>query len=376
MMACSRSCFGHEVRAARRNKISKVMESVPRELDRNKIVLIKKGPSSMETSLEGLEEIYAKRPEWKSIEDGGVLSVPIEEFRMINPPKPDRFGNIDFGKKRGRGAGNLIESYPITETVANLNEKILIEYDKEKKRLIAEPKSEVASEQASRAMALKLPEFTAVQKWLDNEAEIDLKKTLGEMMTKLEIPALIIRSVNLKAISALKDLGLELQGDAEIDLVLAFVSGDLLHVVIFEVKRADTYLWQAECSLPNKQAINKAENQLSKDVDVMMTILVGITPSQIKFQTLVCFPESSSLELQNIFCASCLGCGIVFKEDLADLSLLQKKTNVPDKPDLGTTSGKKTLLTLTARLLSQQSLLHIGYREVEDKEKLVSQVQY
>ena len=134
MMACSRSCFGHEVRAARRNKISKVMESVPRELDRNKIVLIKKGPSSMETSLEGLEEIYAKKPEWKSIEDGGVLSVPIEEFRMINPPKPDRFGNIDFGKKRGRGAGNLIESYPITETVANLCEKILIEYDKEKKR--------------------------------------------------------------------------------------------------------------------------------------------------------------------------------------------------------------------------------------------------
>ena len=78
----------------------------------------------METSLEGLEEIYAKKPEWKSIEDGGVLSIPIEEFRMINPPKPDRFGNIDFGKKRGRGAGNLIESYPITETVANLNEKM------------------------------------------------------------------------------------------------------------------------------------------------------------------------------------------------------------------------------------------------------------
>ena len=127
------------------------MESVTKKLDRNKIVLIKKGPSSMETSLEGLEEIYAKKPEWKSIEDGGVLSIPIEEFRMINPPKPDRFGNVDFGKKRGRGAGNLIESYPITETEASLNEKILIEYDKEKKRLIAEGKSEVASEKASRA---------------------------------------------------------------------------------------------------------------------------------------------------------------------------------------------------------------------------------
>ena len=38
-----------------------------------------------------------------------------------------------------------------------------------------------------------------------------------------------------------------------------------------------------------------------------------------------------------------------------------------------TTSGKKKLLTLTARLLSHQSLLHIGYREVEDKEKLVTE---
>ena len=55
------------------------------------------------------------------------------------------------------------------------------------------------------------------------------------------------------------------------------------------------------------------------------------------------------------------------------MSLLQKKTQVPDKPDPATTSGKKYLLTLTARCLSHQSLLHIGYREVEDKEKLVTE---
>ena len=65
--------------------------------------------------------------------------------------------------------------------------------------------------------------------------------------------------------------------------------------------------------------------------------------------------------------------GVICQEDLANLSMLQKKTQVPDKPDPATTSGKKKLLTLTARLLSHQSLLHIGYREVEDKEKLVTE---
>ena len=49
----------------------------------------------------------------------------------------------------------------------------------------------------------------------------------------------------------------------------------------------------------------------------------------------------------------------------------RRKTKVPDSPDQATTIGKQNLLTLSARLLSHQSLLHIGYREVEDKEKLV-----
>ena len=89
-------------------------------------------------------------------------------------------------------------------------------------------------------------------------------------MTDLKVAALMLRSLNLKAISALKDLGVKLQGDAEIDLVVAFVSGDFLHVVVCEVKRANTYPWQKECSLPNKQAVNKAENQLTKDVEVVV----------------------------------------------------------------------------------------------------------
>merc|ERR1712173_215003 len=101
-----------------------------------------------------------------------------------------------------------------------------------------------------------------------------------------------------------------------------------------------------------------------------MAILAGVPPSKIIFHTLACFPDASSSELQVVFCADCLESGVICQEDLADLSLLQKKTQVPDKPDPATASGMKYLLTLSARLLSHQSLLHIAYREVEDKEKL------
>ena len=163
---------------------------------------------------------------------------------MINPPKPDREGNVQFEEKKGKGAGNQIDKYPIAQTISNLNEKVLNKYNIEKDMAKAKGKSNTAAEGAAQAMAKKLPEFTAVQKWLDNEAEIKLKKSLERMMTKLEIPALILRSISVKAISALRDLGLNLPGDAEIDLVLAYVSGDFLHVVVCEVKRAATYPWQ------------------------------------------------------------------------------------------------------------------------------------
>ena len=107
-------------------------------------------------------------------------------------------------------------------------------------------------------MTKRLPEFPAVQKWLENEAEIDLKKALVEMMTGLKIPALVIRYVHLNALSALKDLGLKVSRGVAIDLAMAYVSGESLHVVILEVKRADTYPWRSVSSLPNKQAVNKA----------------------------------------------------------------------------------------------------------------------
>ena len=79
----------------------RMLDSPQQTPDENLRVLIKRGPDKKETSLKELEENYASTPEWKVIEGGGVLSIPIEEFRMINLPKPDRRGQVKFvGKKR------------------------------------------------------------------------------------------------------------------------------------------------------------------------------------------------------------------------------------------------------------------------------------
>ena len=105
--------------------------------------------------------------------------------------------------------------------------------------------------------------------------------------------------------------GLRLSGEAEIDLVLAFVSGVFLHVVIFEVKRADTYPWSTSRAAPSRQAVNKAELQLTKDVDIMMDILAGTPPGQVVIRTLACFPDVSSSDLQTMLYPSCLQTVIV-----------------------------------------------------------------
>ena len=114
------NCVGHKLREERRQKIKKLQNSELVVLDENLRLLIKKGPVSMETSLRELEENYASKPEWKVIEGGGVLSVPVEEFRMINPPKPDRRGYVKFVERKGKRAENLIESFPVALSLIHI----------------------------------------------------------------------------------------------------------------------------------------------------------------------------------------------------------------------------------------------------------------
>ena len=225
---------------------------------------------SKETSLKELEDYYESRPEWKMIAYGGVLSIPLEDFRMIDHPKPDHSGKVGFNKKKGK-KGTKIEDYSVGQTIEHLNALVLSQYNDEKRKSEAEGMSESESERFAAIAALKLPLFCALKAWQDIEAEIKLKNTLKGMMSDLKIPTLIIRSIKLKTMSALNELGLgdgviDPSRDTEIDLVMAYVSGDVLNVVIFEVKRSDTYPWQTTSSHLNKQALNKAEIQLNKDL--------------------------------------------------------------------------------------------------------------
>ena len=86
----------------------------------------------------------------------------------------------------------------------------------------------------------------------------------------------MIRLVNLKQISALKDLCLKLSSDVDIDLVMVYSSGDLLHLNVFEVKK-NMLAWDAKSRPPKK----KAENQLTEDVDILVALLAGTPPDQI-----------------------------------------------------------------------------------------------
>ena len=337
----------------------------------SKKVLIKKGPVSIESSLKELENIYSGRPEWKVLEGGGVLGIPVQEYRLTNLPNPDREGNVVFGRKM-KSTRKQIDHYTAAETIENLNAVVRRKYEKVKTDLKAKGKSESQAEGAAVAQALKMPEFQAVNMWQDIEAEIKVKVAVERMMKSLSIPALVIRSVDFKAISPLKDLGIAVPDKGgEIDIILAYVSGEHLQIVVFEVKRTDTYPWEEDGSpVPNRQAVNKAENQLSKDLDVLKALLAGIPSDRIEFHTLACYPESSSKQLESIFCSSCLHDSILSQDDIGFLLQLRKKTKIFYEPSRPEQTGINHLLTLSSRLLSHQSLLHTGYRELKDKDKL------
>ena len=100
------NCWGHSEREARESKIKKFLETPVQFVDESFKVLIKKGSLSKETSLKELEDMYANSAAWRTIDNGGLLSIPVEEFRMINPPKPDRGGNVQFVERKGSWKSN------------------------------------------------------------------------------------------------------------------------------------------------------------------------------------------------------------------------------------------------------------------------------
>ena len=106
--------MGQKEREARQNQIAKLITRSVMKPAENCKISIKKGPVSVETSLEELEENYESKPEWKLIKEGGMLSVPVEELRMENLPKPDRSGQVVFKEKRG-GGGSRLRATPLVK---------------------------------------------------------------------------------------------------------------------------------------------------------------------------------------------------------------------------------------------------------------------
>ena len=97
-------CLGHQRREERRNKITKLSKKTKDTPDETL--------RTLGTSLKELEDNYDGTPEWKVVKDGGVLSIPMAELRMQNPPRPDRSGHVVFTERRG---GNQIDSYPVVQ---------------------------------------------------------------------------------------------------------------------------------------------------------------------------------------------------------------------------------------------------------------------
>ena len=182
-MAQPITCLGHKEREKRMNKIISLSTNSRETPDESYRVLVKKGPLSVETSLKDLEEDYESKPEWKLVKEGGVLCVPVEELRIDNLPNPNHSGQVVFKEKRGG-----IESYPVGQTIDNLNEEIRDKYEEEKQKAKAAGISETEAEKKAFAAATKLPQFQAVKFWLDTNAEIKLKKFLENMIVSLKNP--------------------------------------------------------------------------------------------------------------------------------------------------------------------------------------------
>ena len=128
-MVKSGDCLRHEEREARLEKIKELSASPQESPNENLRLQMKQG--SEETSLRQLEGTFANTPEWKVIEAGGVLSIPVEELRMLKPPKQDRSGQYVFDQRKGE---KQIDSYCTGRTIRNLRAEILERYNKEKER--------------------------------------------------------------------------------------------------------------------------------------------------------------------------------------------------------------------------------------------------
>ena len=116
-------CVGHPLRSERLKKTQELLNSPPGVTDKKLKILIRKGSTLVETSLQDLEESFAFNPSWKAIECGEVVSIPVVEFRTIDQHKPDAFEKT---------SETQIEHYSVTQTISDLEALVLAKFNEEK----------------------------------------------------------------------------------------------------------------------------------------------------------------------------------------------------------------------------------------------------
>merc|ERR1712115_326559 len=146
-----------------------------------------------------------------------------------------------------------------------------------------------------------MDKYKALQRWKDLRGEITTKSAMEDLLKRLNIPGLVVRSVEkekftnqkeepaLRNIDALRALGLNLSdGTIEIDLLMAYVVQGVLRIILCEVKRPDTGPWDSRDKEPDQQNVNKALLQLEKDIKLILALLMDIPSSKIIIETFSC----------------------------------------------------------------------------------------
>ena len=226
-------CQGHEERLRGQRQVQKWRKTPASPLDPSLTLPVKTGPGPVQhMNLQDLENLQSQGPEFQRMKAGGTQVVPQVEVRVDKAPLPDRAGAIKYKE----GKANKILSFPLTD-------------DEE---------------------AIKMKNLAVYNKYMDQRAEVTLKEAIVTALEPLHQPSLVVRSVELtkRGLQDFQTLGLfpvkPSQGDWEADLLVA-VAGVKLKITLLEVKRKDVKPGEVKSRPPDKQAINKAIDQLFKD---------------------------------------------------------------------------------------------------------------
>ena len=198
-------------------------------------MLITKGPAGpVTTSLEDLEEEFRNTNEWERMAQGGIHSIPVVRFRLMENIRPDKSMSFQFEehykKKVGKGRKD-IDGYRQDETDIRINDKIKKNFEEVK---------QTKGEKAAKDETKKSTIFQVEQRWQDLKAEDLVIEGIENAIEDLKVPCLLVKGSKLSHIGALREMGLNNippgAENAETDIVLAYAASDKLHVAVLEVR--------------------------------------------------------------------------------------------------------------------------------------------